>query len=107
MALPDCSNLENPNDAQFGYTILVIVGTLISNVPQQYRLGRRRSAEGVSPWWLLTGLASATCGLANITALSVDIFRCCDAGAVTGWQCTSGIMGVVYCCAIWLAMALM
>ena len=107
MDLPICKELDNLNDAQFGYTIVVILGTVISNIPQQYRIARRRSAEGVSAYWLLTGLISATCGFANIMALSIDIFRCCKAGVVSDWQCTSGIMGVVYDAVIWTVMAVM
>jgi len=107
MDLPVCKELENLNDAQFGYTIVVILGTVLSNIPQQYRIARRRSAEGVSAYWLLTGLVSATCGFANILALGIDIFRCCRAGAVSDWQCTSGIMGVVYDAVIWTVMAVL
>ena len=106
-APPNCDALHDQNEAQFGYTILVVLGTIISNIPQQYRIARRWSAEGVSSYFLLTGLVSATCGFSNIVTLSLDIFRCCQAGRISYWECTSGIMGVVSYGTNWLVMATM
>ena len=103
----NCDALHDQNDAQFGYTVIVVLGTIISNIPQQYRIARRRSAEGVSSYFLITGLVSATCAVMNIVTLSLDIFRCCHNGGISYWECTSGVMGVVSYCTNWAVMGLM
>lgn len=104
---PDCHDLYHLSDLQFGWTVVVVIGTVISNLPQQYRIGRRRSAEGVSSYFLLTGVMSATCGLCNITILSLDIFSCCRLNRITKTQCLSAVMGVVVNCTQWVCMAAM
>ena len=104
---PSCSDLHDQSDVRFGWTIIVVIGTVISNIPQQYRIARRRSAEGVSAYFLATGLVSATCGLANIAILSLDLFECCTLGRVTSYECTSAVMGVVLSFTQWLVMAVM
>ena len=104
---PDCEALHDQNQGQFGFTVLVVLGSIISNIPQQYRIARRRSAEGVSAYFLLTGLVSATCNLANIIILSQDIFDCCQSGGISNYECTTAVMGIVVSGAAWLAMFLM
>jgi hypothetical protein len=104
---PNCTDLDHLSDLQFGWTIVVIVGTVISNIPQQYRLARRKSAEGVSSYFLLTGVISATCGVVNIAILSLDIFTCCNTNRISGAQCTSAVMGVVLSCTQWMCMTIM
>jgi len=105
---PDCGKLRDANSyAQFGFTVIVVVGTILSNIPQQYRIARRRSAEGLSAYFLLTGLVSSTCGVANIIALGQDIFKCCETGGLSYVECTSSVMGIVSYCTGWLVMALM
>jgi uncharacterized protein with PQ loop repeat len=104
---PNCKDLDHLSDLQFGWTIVVIFGTVIANIPQQYRIARRRSAEGVSSYFLLTGVVSATCGVCNIAILSLDIFTCCNTNRISGAQCTSAVMGVVLNCTQWACMAAM
>ncbi|KAF2104530.1 hypothetical protein NA57DRAFT_51352 [Rhizodiscina lignyota] len=102
---PNCNGLHHLSDLQFGWTVVVVVGTIVSNIPQQYRLARRRSAEGVSSYFLLTSVMSATCGMANITILSLDIFACCKMGRITKAECLSAVTGVVVNCTQWTCMA--
>ncbi|KAH8891170.1 hypothetical protein GQ53DRAFT_608352, partial [Thozetella sp. PMI_491] len=86
-------------------SIIVLVGTILSNIPQQYRIARRRSAEGVSSYFLMTGLASATCALVNIVGLSLYIFDCCISGGLSSYQCSVATMGIAVTCTQWLVMA--
>jgi hypothetical protein len=104
---PDCSNLRNQSNTRIGWQIVVIFGTIVANVPQQYRIAKRRSAEGISAYFLLTGVVSATCGLTNIAGLSLDTFRCYKNGDITKGQCTTGILGVVLIAVQWLVMFVM
>jgi uncharacterized protein with PQ loop repeat len=102
--VPDC-NAINLSDVQFGWSIVVLVGTVIATIPQQYRIARRRSAEGVSAYFLLTGVVSATCGLVNIVILSLDLFDCCS--AFGQYKCTSALMGVAINIVQWVVFFVM
>jgi hypothetical protein len=101
---PDCADVEL-SDVQFGWTCIVLAGTIIFNIPQQYRIARRWSAEGVSASFLLTGIMSSTCGLVNIVALSLDLFDCCP--AFGQFKCVSAMMGVVINIVQWLVFFVM
>lgn len=102
--LPNCDEVEL-SDIQFGWTCIVLVGTVIANIPQQYRVARRRSAEGISAYFLLTGIVSATCGLINIVILSLDLFDCCP--AFGEYKCASALMGVVVNIVQWIVFFVM
>ena len=104
---PKCNDLHDQSDTQFGYTVIVVVGTIISNIPQMYRIARRGSAEGVSSYFLMTGLLSSASSFANIIILSQDIFDCCRSGGISHWECTTGVMGVVNYGVIMLVQATM
>jgi hypothetical protein len=105
--LTSCADLHDQSQGQFGWSVIVLVGTIISNIPQQYRILRRWSAEGISSYFLLTGIVSATCGLANISILSLDIFDCCRSGLVNQYECTSAVMGVAVYGVQWLVFFVM
>jgi uncharacterized protein with PQ loop repeat len=102
-----CADLHDQSQGQFGWSVIVLVGTIISNVPQQYRILRKWSAEGISSYFLLTGIVSATSGLANITILSLDIFDCCHSGQIDQYECSSAVMGVAVYGVQWLVFFVM
>ncbi|KAJ9644583.1 hypothetical protein H2199_003546 [Coniosporium tulheliwenetii] len=44
-----CDELANPSLANFGVSIFILLGILVSYLPQHYRIIARRSSEGLSP----------------------------------------------------------
>ena len=73
---------------------LILLGILISYLPQHHRIISRRSSEGISPYFVLLGTTSGTCAFANI--LTVPASRrdlaCCK--ELSGFDCAAGVLGI-------------
>ncbi|TFK71134.1 hypothetical protein BDN72DRAFT_870083 [Pluteus cervinus] len=67
-------------------------GLVLSYVPQHYRIIHEKSSEGLSPWYLLLGTASAASAMWNLITLQWPILRCC--GKLSLGSCVEMTAGV-------------
>ncbi|KID79286.1 PQ loop repeat protein, partial [Metarhizium brunneum ARSEF 3297] len=110
-ALKDPSYLElvismsKVTDMQ-SFNSLILVGLLISYLPQHYRIISRGTAEGISPYFVLLGTTSATSGFANILTVpqSRAAIGCCK--ELEAFQCTAGLLGVAQLGTQWVCFTL-
>jgi hypothetical protein len=73
---------------------IILLGILISYLPQHLRIIRLRSSYGLSPYFILLGTTSGTCAFANILVLPksrVDIACCRE---VDEFPCVAGLLGI-------------
>src|SRR5204862_6463940 len=72
----------------------ILVGILISYLPQHIRIINRRSSFGLSPYFILLGTTSGTCAFANILVLptSRQDLACCK--ELSGFACFAGLLGI-------------
>lgn len=72
----------------------LVVGILISYLPQHIRIVSRRSSEGLSPYFVLLGTVSGTFGIANVLTLpaSREDIQCCR--HISSFACTAGLLGI-------------
>ncbi|KAH0569246.1 hypothetical protein GP486_000002 [Trichoglossum hirsutum] len=87
-----CEGLISPGYTNLAVSILLLIGILVSYLPQHYRIISRRSSEGISPYFVLLGTTSGTAAFANILILSREELRCCR--TITGFECFAGSLGV-------------
>lgn len=68
---------------------------LISYIPQWGRIISRRSAEGLSTYYILLGSLSGVCAIGNIMMLpsSEDEISCCR--ELSTFACVSGLLGML------------
>lgn len=107
MAPDSCAKLESPNIPAFVLAVIIVVGILISYLPQHLRIVLRRSSEGLSPYFVLLGTTSGTFALANILTLprsQADI-ECCH--HISRFACVSGLLGIAQVFVQWSCFALM
>lgn len=89
----DCAAYEDVNDRQFMLGVLLIFGVYASYLPQHWRIWKRRTSEGLSPYYLLLGSASAFSCLVNLVLVTVPARECCRA-VLSSYQCTNSLMGL-------------
>ncbi|KAF2083813.1 PQ loop repeat protein-like protein [Saccharata proteae CBS 121410] len=91
---PRCEYLSHPDIANFGLSIFILVGILVSYLPQHAKIILRRSSEGLSPWFVLLGTTSGTCAIANILVLpaSHEDIACCS--EIDGFACGAALLGI-------------
>jgi hypothetical protein len=90
----ECKHLVNPNPYTVSLATFILVGILISYLPQHIKIIARRSSEGLSPWWVLLGGLSSVAAIGNILVLPAsrrDV-ACCK--EVTGGECAAGMLGI-------------
>lgn len=89
-----CDELREPGFIQIVVSILILVGLLISYLPQMIRIISRGTSEGISPYFILLGTTSATCGFANILLLkeSRQDIGCCK--ELETFHCLAGLLGI-------------
>ncbi|KAJ9652208.1 hypothetical protein H2198_008512 [Neophaeococcomyces mojaviensis] len=90
-----CLQLAKVNYVNFVFSILILIGILVSYLPQHIRIINRRSSFGLSPYFVLLGTTSGTCQFANILTLpgSRADMSCCR--EVDGFACFAGLLGVM------------
>ena len=73
---------------------LILLGILVSYLPQHHRIISRRSSTGISPYFVLLGTTSGTCAFANILTLPASRrdFTCCR--DLSGFECAAGVLGI-------------
>ena len=89
-----CSHLREPN----AYTVLlasfILLGILVSYLPQHLKIITNRSSAGLSPYWVLLGGLSCIAAIGNILVLpkSRRDVGCCK--VVSGGECAAALLGV-------------
>ena len=85
----------------------ILLGILISYLPQHYRIISRRTSEGISPYFVLLGTTSGTCAFANILTLpsSRADLACCS--EISRFECFAGLLGIVQVGIQWSCFAVM
>jgi len=80
---------------------------LISYLPQHYRIISRGTSEGISPYFILLGVTSATSGFANILTLpqSRQDVGCCS--ELDKFHCIAGLLGIAQLGVQWICFAFM
>ncbi|KAK1069042.1 hypothetical protein LTR74_005084 [Friedmanniomyces endolithicus] len=75
-----CEHLTHPSPLTTGLAAVLLVGILVSYLPQHLKILSRRSSEGLSPWWVLLGALSSIAALGNILTLpaSRQDIGCCQ-----------------------------
>ena len=102
-----CSELASPNIPSFVLSVFILVGILVSYLPQHLRIILRRSSEGLSPYFVLLGTTSSTFAIANILTLpksQADI-ECCN--YITRFACIAGLLGIAQVAVQWGCFTLM
>jgi len=96
-----CEELAHPNTATFALALFIVVGILVSYLPQHLRIISRRSSEGLSPYFVLLGTTSSTFAIANILTLpqsQADIACCKD---ISHFACSAGLLGIAQVAVQW------
>lgn len=99
---PNCRELASPGIFQPILSVLIIVGILVSYLPQHIRIISRRSSFGISPYFVLLGVTSGTSAFTNILVFpktSQDI-GCCH--EISGVACFASLLGVFQMGMQWL-----
>ncbi|KAF2149081.1 hypothetical protein K461DRAFT_208516, partial [Myriangium duriaei CBS 260.36] len=73
----------------------LVVGILVSYLPQHAKIISNGSSAGLSPWWVLLGTLSSIAGLTNIVVLptSQHDMACCR--EISGAACGAALLGIV------------
>ncbi|GAA5883382.1 hypothetical protein JCM16303_006721 [Sporobolomyces ruberrimus] len=74
-------------------SICIVVGLVISYIPQHYRIIRHRNSDGFSPLFLFLGATSSASSLGNIVTLQWGQVACCK--YLTAGQCFESVLGIV------------
>lgn len=85
----------------------ILVGILVSYLPQHWRIVARHSSEGLSPYYVLLGTTSGTCAFANVLtqAASQRAMGCCK--EVKGIECTASLLGIAQIGVQWACFTIM
>lgn len=104
---PRCDELAHPNIPTFSLALFIVVGILVSYLPQHLRIISRRSSEGLSPYFVLLGTTSGTFALVNILTLprSQEDIACC--GEISRFACVAGLLGIAQVAVQWGCFGLM
>ncbi|KAF2754365.1 PQ loop repeat protein-like protein [Pseudovirgaria hyperparasitica] len=89
-----CNELAHPDPANFGISLFLLVGIIVSYLPQHYKIISRRSSHGISSVFVLLGTVSGTAGIANILTLPIsqEDMMCCK--KISDFACGAALLGV-------------
>ncbi|KAF1362850.1 PQ loop repeat protein-like protein [Lizonia empirigonia] len=89
-----CRQLAHPDILNFAVSVFIIVGILVSYLPQHYKIIARRSSRGLSPLFVLLGTVSGTASIANILTLpeSTADMACCN--EIGNFPCAAALLGI-------------
>lgn len=73
-------------------SVVIIVGIVVTFLPQQVRIVRKRSSLGISPYFVLLGITSVLAQLINILILQIPVLKGCRSGSET---CLSDLLGAI------------
>ncbi|QRV84523.1 PQ-loop repeat-containing protein 1 [Ceratobasidium sp. AG-Ba] len=71
----------------------LIIGLILSYLPQHLRIINAKSSEGLSPWYLLLGSTSSAAGFLNVVTLQWGVIKCCK--ELSKGACIESVLGVV------------
>ncbi|KAK4226585.1 hypothetical protein QBC38DRAFT_510292 [Podospora fimiseda] len=97
-----CQELRDINVVNLIVSIFIVVGMLISYLPQHFRIISRGTSEGISPYFILLGTTSATSAFANILLLpqSRQDVACC--AKIETFHCVAGLLGIAQLGVQWI-----
>ncbi|MCJ1472484.1 hypothetical protein MMC13_001132 [Lambiella insularis] len=100
-----CKALASPSYLNFGLSLFILFGILLSYLSQYHRILARRSSEGISPYFLLLGTTAGTCAFANILVLPASRadLACCN--KISGLGCFASLLGVIQVGVVWSCFA--
>ncbi|ORY79718.1 hypothetical protein BCR35DRAFT_291450 [Leucosporidium creatinivorum] len=81
-------------------SLLIVIGLVVSYLPQHLRIIRNKNSEGFSPWFLLLGATSSASSLLNILTLQWGQVACCQ--YLTAGQCFESVLGIAQVFFQWL-----
>ncbi|KAL5002333.1 hypothetical protein BDV10DRAFT_118900 [Aspergillus recurvatus] len=90
-----CGHLVSPGVLNFGLSILIVLGILVSYLPQLIRIAALRSSFGISPYFVLLGTTSGTFALANMVSQQQTLQDAACCKDVSGLSCFSGLLGIL------------
>ncbi|GAB7343235.1 hypothetical protein MBLNU457_1294t1 [Dothideomycetes sp. NU457] len=92
---PYCDHLRAPNVWVLTLSIVLVLGILISYLPQHAKIVSNGTSAGLSPWWVMLGTLSSIAGITNIIVLptSQHDMRCCK--EISATECGAGLLGIV------------
>lgn len=90
-----CKHLAHPSPSTVVLAAVLVVGILISYLPQHIKIIQNRSSEGLSPWWVLLGGLSSIAAIGNILTLPASRadMNCCR--EISGGACAAALLGIV------------
>eukprot|EP00127_Corallochytrium_limacisporum_P000357 Clim_evm52s11 gene=Clim_evmTU52s11 len=98
----DCATVdETYTGALIGFALVLAI--LLSYTPQHLKIILHRSADGISPWFLLCGSFSSLAILCNGLALQIHVIGCC----ISTWTplgCTVELLKILQLGAQWLSL---
>lgn len=102
-----CRPLNYVDYTNFAISLVLLIGILLSYLPQHFRIISRGTSYGLSPYFVLLGTTSATSAFANIIVLppSRTSIECCR--AISGFACTAGLLGVAQITVQWICFTIM
>ncbi|ANZ77473.1 BA75_04795T0 [Komagataella pastoris] len=90
----ECLVYKDASVVGFVLATLMATGIFLSYVPQHSRIMKRRTSEGLSPFFLLLGTVSAISAFANLLLYSNDGRICCRLG-LSDFQCINSQIGMI------------
>lgn len=102
-----CQPLAEPGVLTTGLAALLVVGILVSYLPQHAKIIKRRTSEGLSPWWVLLGGLSSIAAIGNILTIPTSRadMACCN--ELSEGQCFAALLGVLQIGVQWTCFMLM
>jgi hypothetical protein len=102
-----CAALASPNPFTVGLAGILVLGILVSYLPQHAKIFQRRSSEGLSPWYVLLGGLGSIAAVGNIMTLpaSRSDIECCR--VLSGGECAAALLGVAQIGVQWACFMLM
>jgi PQ loop repeat len=83
-----------------GLAVFLLVGIVVSYLPQIVRIIVKKSSLGFSPWFLLLGATSSASSFLNVVALQWGLVRCCS--MVSTSICAESMLGIAQVALQWL-----
>ncbi|KAH8809052.1 hypothetical protein F5884DRAFT_794317 [Xylogone sp. PMI_703] len=94
LASKRCEKLQSVSYLNLAISVVILLGILVSYLPQHHRIISRATSEGISPYFVLLGTTSSTSAFANILvqpASRADV-ACCK--TVSAFECAAGLLGI-------------
>ncbi|KAG0053524.1 hypothetical protein BGZ83_000941 [Gryganskiella cystojenkinii] len=74
---PEGECTPHHSDFELALSLFILVGMVVSYLPQHLRIIMKGTSEGISPWFLLLGSISASSTFLNIVILQWRVIMCC------------------------------